>query len=369
MISETEKKITAYHEGGHTLAAWAMPDIEPIYKVTILARGRTGGHAVSVPEDDKGLMTRSEMIARLVFAMGGRAAEELVFREPTTGAVSDIEQATKIARAMVTEYGMSAKLGAVRYGTEHGDPFLGRTMGTQADYSHEVARDIDDEVRKLIEAAHTEAWAILTEYRDVLDILAGELLEKETLHRAELEAIFGNVRKRPRLTVFDDFGGRIPSDKPPIKTPGELAMERGEPWPRPMPEPAFKKAIAQASAAHAQQTQGANGNGTYPGGQLAGQHPGRHQAGAPGHPDYSAGPGQPDYSNGPAQPDYGAPAGWRAPGWPPPPPQQGYWNPPPAGWGQPPQQGQHGPQGQQPYPQHRPHDETGDDAGRSNHSS
>ena len=101
IISEHEKKITAYHEGGHTLAAWAMPDIDPIYKVTILARGRTGGHAMSVPEDDKGLMTRSEMIARLVFAMGGRAAEELVFREPTTGAVSDIEQATKIARAMV----------------------------------------------------------------------------------------------------------------------------------------------------------------------------------------------------------------------------------------------------------------------------
>jgi cell division protease FtsH len=371
VISETEKKITAYHEGGHTLAAWAMPDIEPIYKVTILARGRTGGHAVSVPEDDKGLMTRSEMIARLVFAMGGRAAEELVFREPTTGAVSDIEQATKIARAMVTEYGMSAKLGAVRYGTEHGDPFLGRTMGTQADYSHEVARDIDDEVRKLIEAAHTEAWAILNEYRDVLDILAGELLEKETLHRAELEAIFGNVRKRPRLTVFDDFGGRIPSDKPPIKTPGELAMERGEPWPRPMPEPAFKKAIAQASAAHAQQTQGANGNGSYSGGQPAG----RHQAGGPGQPGYGAAPGQPDYSNGPGQPgygaapgqpDYGAPAGWRAPGWPPPPQQQGHWYPPPAGWGQSTQQGHHG---QQPYPQHRPHDETGDEAGRSNHPS
>ena len=247
IISEHEKKITAYHEGGHTLAAWAMPDIEPIYKVTILARGRTGGHAVAVPEDDKGLMTRSEMIARLVFAMGGRAAEELVFREPTTGAVSDIEQATKIARAMVTEYGMSSKLGAVRYGTEHGDPFLGRTMGTQADYSHEVAQIIDDEVRKLIEAAHTEAWEILTEYRDVLDTLAGELLEKETLHRAELQAIFADVKKRPRLTMFDDFGGRVPSDKPPIKTPGELAIERGEEWPKPVPEPAFKAAIAQAS--------------------------------------------------------------------------------------------------------------------------
>ncbi|MGF2952334.1 ATP-dependent zinc metalloprotease FtsH, partial [Mycobacterium sp. THU-M116] len=239
IISEHEKKITAYHEGGHTLAAWAMPDIEPIYKVTILARGRTGGHAVAVPEDDKGLRTRSEMIAQLVFAMGGRAAEELVFREPTTGAVSDIEQATKIARAMVTEFGMSAKLGAVKYGSEHGDPFLGRTMGNQADYSHEVARDIDDEVRKLIEAAHTEAWEILTEYRDTLDALAGELLDKETLHRPELESIFAGVEKRPRLTMFDDFGGRIPSDKPPIKTPGELAIERGDPWPPPVPEPAF----------------------------------------------------------------------------------------------------------------------------------
>jgi cell division protease FtsH len=325
IISEHEKKITAYHEGGHTLAAWAMPDIDPIYKVTILARGRTGGHAMSVPEDDKGLMTRSEMIARLVFAMGGRAAEELIFREPTTGASSDIDQATKIARAMVTEYGMSAKLGAVRYGTEHGDPFLGRSMGTQADYSHEVAQIIDDEVRKLIEAAHTEAWDILTEYRDVLDILAGELLEKETLHRAELAAIFSDVKKRPRLTMFDDFGGRVPSDKPPIKTPGELAIERGEPWPPPVPEPAFKLAIAEASKtaqADAQKngTNGSNGNGAPVNGVPAN--------GAP--------------ANGATQPDYGAPAGWHAPGWP---PQQG---------GQyPPQPGQY-PQGQH-YPQQPPY--------------
>lgn len=333
IISEQEKKITAYHEGGHTLAAWAMPDIEPIYKVTILARGRTGGHAVAVPEDDKGLMTRSEMIARLVFAMGGRAAEELVFREPTTGAVSDIEQATKIARAMVTEYGMSSKLGAVRYGTEHGDPFLGRTMGTQADYSHEVAQIIDDEVRKLIEAAHTEAWEILTEYRDVLDTLAGELLEKETLHRVELEAIFGDVKKRPRLTMFDDFGGRVPSDKPPIKTPGELAIERGEPWPKPLPEPAFKTAIAQASRAAAERAQQNGGNGS------------QGSQGSNGVP------------SGPTQPDYGAPAGWHAPGWPPqaggpqqqPPQQQGYWYPPPppSGW-----QGAPAYPGYPPYPPH-----------------
>jgi cell division protease FtsH len=245
---------------------------------------------VAVPEDDKGLRTRSEMIAQLVFAMGGRAAEELVFREPTTGAVSDIEQATKIARAMVTEYGMSSKLGAVKYGTEHGDPFLGRSMGTQSDYSHEVARDIDDEVRKLIEAAHTEAWEILTEYRDVLDTLAGELLEKETLHRPELQAIFGDVEKRPRLTMFDDFGGRVPSDKPPIKTPGELAIERGEPWPQPVPEPAFKVAIAQASAAAQAEAEGTNGS---------------HAESPAGSESRATGP------------DYGAPAGWHAPGWPP----------------------------------------------------
>lgn len=319
IISELEKKITAYHEAGHTLAGWAMPHLDPVYKVTILARGRTGGHAVAVPEDDKGMQTRSELIARLVMAIGGRAAEELIFREPTTGAVSDIENATKIARAMVTEFGMSARLGAVRYGTEHGDPFLGRTMGTQADYSHEVAQLIDDEVRKLIEAAHTEAWDVLTQYRDQLDTLAGELLEKETLHRPDLERILVDVEKRPRLTMFDDFGGRIPSEKPPIKTPGELAIERGEPWPPPVQEPAFKAAIAAASQAAA----GVNGtNGAH-----------------------AAPNGQPQH--GQTQPNYGAPAGWQAPGWPPQHGhgQQGQWYPQP-GWGQP-----GPPQGYQPYPQ------------------
>jgi cell division protease FtsH len=347
IISEQEKKITAYHEGGHTLAAWAMPDIDPVYKVTILARGRTGGHAVAVPEEDKGLRTRSEMISQLVFAMGGRVAEELVFREPTTGAVSDIEKATQVARSMVTEFGMSSKLGAVKYGTEHGDPFLGRTMGTQPDYSHEVAREIDEEVRKLIEAAHTEAWEILTEYRDVLDTLAGELLEKETLHRPELEAIFADVEKRPRLTMFDDFGGRIPSDKPPIKTPGELAIERGEPWPKPAPEPAFKAAIAQATrAAEAAQaerdraTNGANGSHAAPGGS----------------PQGDGGP-----ARRPTQPDYGAPAGWHAPGWPPQQPP-GYWYPPPQSvpppyWPQPPQT-----YPRQPYPPYPPYPPPGQPA-------
>ncbi len=312
IISEHEKKITAYHEGGHTLAAWAMPDIEPVYKVTILARGRTGGHAMTVPEDDKGLMTRSEMIARLVMAMGGRAAEELVFHEPTTGASSDIDQATKIARAMVTEYGMSARLGAVRYGQEQGDPFLGRSMGTNSDYSHEVAREIDEEVRNLIEAAHTEAWAILNDYRDELDSLATALLERETLHRKDLEQVLVTVDKRPRITAFNDFGDRVPSDRPPVKTPRELAAERGEPWPeeeetsqanQPVPAPQPVPANGYPQEGYHNPTPGYG----YPAQPQPGNHP--RPAGGPGYPQR-----QPTHGS---RPDYGAPAGWSAPGWPP----------------------------------------------------
>ena len=149
IISEHEKKVTAYHEGGHTLAAWAMKDIERVYKVTILARGRTGGHAMTASEDDKGMYNRSELFARLVFAMGGRAAEELVFGNPTTGASADIEMATKIAKAMVVEYGMSPRVGAVKFGEEQGDPFVGRGGGGQFHPSEKVAALVDEDVRML----------------------------------------------------------------------------------------------------------------------------------------------------------------------------------------------------------------------------
>jgi cell division protease FtsH len=283
VISEKEKKITAYHEGGHALAAWAMPGLEPVYKVTILPRGRTGGHALVVPEDDKSLMTRSEMIARLVMAMGGRAAEELVFAEPTTGASSDIAQATKIARAMVTEYGMSAKLGAVKYGHGDDEPFLGRTYGSGPEYSIEVGSEIDGEVRALIEAAHTEAWAVLNTYRDILDSLATALLEKETLERRDLEVIFAEVEKRPRITTFDEFGPRLPSDRPPIKTPGELAIERGEPWPPPerLPEAVDAPPVPVGAVSGYPGQSGYNTGPGFPQGgspdNMAGQAPGQQQ--------------------------------------------------------------------------------------------
>ncbi|MGH3624696.1 MAG: ATP-dependent zinc metalloprotease FtsH, partial [Sciscionella sp.] len=279
---------------------------------------------------DKELMTRSEMIGRLVFALGGRSAEELVFHEPTTGASSDIEQATKIAKAMVTEYGMSAKLGAVKYGQEQGDPFLGRSAGRQPDYSLEVAHEIDEEVRKLIEAAHTEAWSVLDTYRDVLDNLVLELLDRETLHRKDLARIFEQVEKRPRITDFNDFGGRTPSDKPPVKTPAERAKERGEPWPpireeRPTPVGALPGAGELPS--HGNPQPGPNGSapggrggygqpggppGGYPGGQ-----PGGYPGGYPQGTRQNAGSAYPGNDqqgtrsgnhNGP--PNYGAPPGW-----------------------------------------------------------
>jgi len=321
IISELERKLTAYHEGGHALAAWAMPDLEPVYKLTILPRGRTGGHALVVPEDDKGLMTRSEMIARLVFAMGGRSAEELVFHEPTTGASSDIDQATKIARAMVTEYGMSARLGAVRYGQEHGDPFLGRTMGNQPDYSIQVAQEIDTEVRALIEAAHTEAWEILNTYRDVLDALVFELLEKETLTRKDLERIFSGVIKRPRITAFNDFGGRTPSDKPPIQSPAELAKERGEPWP-PNREPDREPTPVGTVGGGHTGLPSPNGGYPSPNGGAPGPNggPGPNGAppyGRPAEPSYPPGTyhprhdGSSEHPEEAVPPNYGAPPNWR----------------------------------------------------------
>ena len=250
-MSDKEKKLTAYHEGGHALAAWALPNLDPVHKVTILPRGRSLGHTLVLPTEDRYTQVRSEMIDQLVYALGGRAAEELVFHEPTTGASNDIEKASALARAMITEYGMSAKLGAVKYGQKESEPFLGRDYGHQRDYSETVATDIDSEVRMLIELAHDEAWEILVEYRDVLDELVLELMEKETLGKDELARIFQPVAKRPPHNTYEGFGKRAPSDKPPVMTPSELhevGAARGgangstpsgvpSPGPRPAPSP------------------------------------------------------------------------------------------------------------------------------------
>jgi cell division protease FtsH len=223
LMNDKEKKVTAYHEAGHALVAHALPNTDPVHKVTILPRGRALGYTMVLPENDKYSQSRAELLDQLAFAMGGRAAEELVFHDPTTGASNDIEKATATARAMVTQFGMSEKLGAVKFGQESGEVFLGRDMGHQRDYSEEVAAQVDAEVRSLVETAHHEAWEILVEYRDVLDEMVLQLLEKETLNKDEVLAIFAPVKKRSQRKHPTANGKRPPSDRPPVLTPAELA--------------------------------------------------------------------------------------------------------------------------------------------------
>jgi cell division protease FtsH len=224
LLSESERKIIAYHEGGHALVGHALPNADPVHKITIIPRGRALGYTASAPQEDKFLVTRSEMMDQLAMLLGGRTAEELVFHEPTTGAANDIEKASSVARGMVTEYGMSERLGARKFGTGDGEPFLGREMSHTRDYSEEIASTIDEEVRRLIESAHDEAWEILVTYREVLDDLVLNLMDKETLSRKEVLAIFAPIQKRPTRGSYTGYGKRLPSDRPPVLTPKELAL-------------------------------------------------------------------------------------------------------------------------------------------------
>jgi cell division protease FtsH len=224
LLSEKERKIIAYHEGGHALVGHALPHADPVHKITIIPRGRALGYTASAPTEDKFLVSRVEMMDQLAMLLGGRTAEELVFHEPTTGAANDIEKASSIARGMITEYGMSERLGARRFGTGDGEPFLGREMSHSRDYSEEIASTIDDEVRRLIESAHDEAWEILVQYRDVLDNLVLQLIEHETLSRSQVLQIFATVHKRATRGSYTGYGKRLPSDRPPVQTPKELAL-------------------------------------------------------------------------------------------------------------------------------------------------
>jgi len=197
IISDNEKRVIAYHEGGHALVGHALPNADPIHKVSIIARGRALGWTLALPTEDKYLVTRSQLRDQLAMLMGGRTAEELIFQDPTTGAQNDIEKATQIARAMVTEYGMTDALGPQQLGHASGEVFLGREIGHQANYSDQVAASIDHEVRNLIEHAHGEARDILATYRVTLDRLADSLIEKETLDTEEVLEILADVPKRP----------------------------------------------------------------------------------------------------------------------------------------------------------------------------
>ena len=225
VMRDHEKLITAYHEGGHALAAAAMRNTDPVTKVTILPRGRALGYTMVLPVDDKYSVTRNELLDQLTYAMGGRVAEEIVFHDPTTGASNDIEKATAIARRLVTEYGMSASIGAVKLGQSSGEVFLGRDMGHQRDYSDSVAERVDAEVRALIEQAHDEAWRVINDNREILDRLATELLEKETLDHLQLAEIFADVKKLPERPQWLSSTERPLPNIPPVPMPTKAPVE------------------------------------------------------------------------------------------------------------------------------------------------
>ena len=219
LMSEREKLITAYHEGGHALVAAALPGTDPVHKVTILPRGRALGYTMVLPDQDKYSQTRSEMLDKLAYMLGGMAAEALIFHDVTSGAGNDIEKATSLARAMVTQYGMSERLGAVKLGDNNSEPFLGRDMGHTRDYSEETAAAVDAEVKALLGQAHQEAFDILEENRDVLDALVLALLDKETLDKAEIAAVFEPLRRRPARPSWTGSPERVPSTIPPVDIP------------------------------------------------------------------------------------------------------------------------------------------------------
>ena len=227
IMSDDERRVTAYHEAGHALVAHALPHTDPVHKITIMPRGRALGYTMVLPDDDKYSTTRNQLLDQLAYSLGGRAAEELIFHDPSTGASNDIEKATALARAMVTQYGMTEAIGAIKLGTDASEPFMGRDYGHQRDYSENVAAKVDSEIRKLIENAHQEAFDILVANRVTLDAMVLQLLEKETLNKEEIALIFAKVNSWPRRPSWTGSSTRIPSQQPPVAVPERLIVKPG----------------------------------------------------------------------------------------------------------------------------------------------
>jgi cell division protease FtsH len=190
LISAEEKRIVAYHEAGHAIVGHVLPNTDPVHKVTIVARGMAGGYTMALPQEDRTLMSRGKFLDDLAFTLGGRAAEEIVFSDITSGASNDLERVTKMARTMVTRLGMSDQLGPMVYGQKEELIFLGREISEQRDYSEAVAELIDQEVRRIVNESYERARGIILQYRDKLDAVAERLIEVETLSRDEFESIF-----------------------------------------------------------------------------------------------------------------------------------------------------------------------------------
>jgi cell division protease FtsH len=233
VISDKEKEIVAYHEVGHAIVLELLPHADPVHKVTILPRGLALGYTMQLPTDDKYLVSRSEMMDTITGFLGGRVAEEMVFNEVTTGAHNDLERASDIARRMVTEYGMSDRLGPLTLGRRHGNPFLGRDLMEDRNYSEEVAKAIDEEVRMIMDDCYSRARKILEDNRATMDRIVAVIRERETIEREEFEGLMkGAVPVQPRETAPPPVSPSAPSG-------GQVEKpRRPEPIPRMRPEPA-----------------------------------------------------------------------------------------------------------------------------------
>ena len=238
LMKDQERLITAYHEAGHALVAGAMNYSDPVTKITILPRGRALGYTMVIPMEDRYSITRNQLLDQVAYAMGGRVAEEIVFKDPTTGASNDFEKATSIARTMVTKYGMSAKIGAISLGSGSSEPFLGRELATHRDYSNEMAQQVDNEVRAILDNALDEAHKVLTVNRRILDRLAKELLERETLNQEEIAKIFKTIKKIDERDVWRSSMNRSAVSKGPIAVPKRKVKVLEAHEPKALPESA-----------------------------------------------------------------------------------------------------------------------------------
>src|SRR5207247_5191250 len=201
LFSEEERRITAYHELGHAIVGHFMDQESDVHKISIIGRGQALGYTISLPREDRYLTTKANLMANLAMTLGGRAAEELVFNEVTTGAANDLEKVTSIAKQMIMRYGMSEKLGPRVLGRNHDMPFLGREMGAEPDYSDEIAREIDDEIRNVIESGHVRARQVLEEHLDELHRISAILIERETIDKDQFERLLAGEAEE---TIFVD---------------------------------------------------------------------------------------------------------------------------------------------------------------------
>jgi len=237
-MSEKERLVTAYHEMGHAIVGHFLEHSDPVHKISVISRGQALGYTISMPQEDRFLTTRAELEDTMAMTLGGRAAEELTFGEITTGASNDIEKVTQTAKQMVMRFGMSDKLGPRVYGHDHGQPFLGREFSTEPDYSDEIAREIDDEVRRIIESAHQRARGILTEHQSDLQKISEILVRRETIEKEEFLALLDGKSEEEVFGLEDGAKPELPA--PP------LAPERPErEVPRTIPRPGLAGGTAE----------------------------------------------------------------------------------------------------------------------------